>query len=66
MPNSRYPRNCYLLLKNLDDAGRRTWASNVKNLIYMYGFGIVWINQEIGDTSNLLKAFKQRLVDCAN
>ena len=66
MSNHRYPRNCYILLKNLDDAGRRTWASTVKNLLYTYGFGIVWISQEIGDTSNFLKAFKQRLVDCAN
>ena len=34
MPTHRYPRNCYLLLKSLDDAGRICWASKIRNLLF--------------------------------
>ena len=30
MQNNRYPKNCYKMLKSLDEAGRHTWASDVK------------------------------------
>ena len=63
MQNHRYPKNCYKMLKSLDDVGRRSWASNVKHLLYTYGFGYVWISQEVGDSKMFLSVFKQRLID---
>ncbi len=64
MPNHRYPRNCYLMLKAHDDMGRVNWASNVRNLLYKYGFGFVWISQDVGDITMFLYQFKQRIIDC--
>ena len=64
MQRSRYPRQCYLMLKSHDDCGRSNWASKVKDLLYQYGFGYAWITQEIGDVNIFIKMFKQRLIDC--
>ena len=49
MDNHRYPKQCYNMLKRFDDAGRNTWATEIKNVLFMYGFGYVWIAQDIGD-----------------
>ena len=61
---SRYPKQCYNLLLQLDYAGRKTWATHVKNLLFTYGFGYVWIIQDVGDENQFLRAFKNRLADC--
>ena len=55
----RYPKQCYLMLKSLDEIGRVTWASRIKNLLFQYGYGIVWISQNIGDSNLFLKQLKQ-------
>lgn len=64
MHNNRYPKNCYKMLKSLDEAGRLTWASNIKKLLFRYGYGFVWVSQEVGDINIFIKQFKQRLIDC--
>lgn len=33
MRDHRYPKGRYKMLKSLDDAGRKTWATNVKSLL---------------------------------
>ena len=63
MSNSRYPKHCYLLLRRLDECGRNTWATKVKHLLFENGFGYVWINNGVGNSSHFLKCFKQRLID---
>ena len=30
------------MLLNYDLAGRKNWASEVKKLLYSYGFGYIW------------------------
>jgi hypothetical protein len=65
MPNFRYPGQCYKMLKNLDDMGRFTWATHIKTILYQYGFGYVWIAEEIGDINRFMSEFKKRLKDCA-
>ena len=52
------------MLKQFDEAGRRTWASNIKKILFTYGFGYVWIAQEVGNESNLIELFKTRIKDC--
>ena len=64
MESNRYPMKCYNMLKQLEEAGRKTCASNIKELLFTYGFGYVWINQEVGDESNFLQLFKTRIKDC--
>ena len=63
MENSRYPRQCYIMLKRLDEAGRVTWATKVKNLLSRYGFGYAWQNQGVGNEKRFLILFKSRLRD---
>ena len=65
MDDTRYPYHCYRMLRRLDDAGRITWASKVKDILFKYGFGYVWVNENVGNEVMFFKAFKQRLMDCA-
>ena len=53
------------MLKSLSDAGRVTWESNVKDILFRCGFGHVWINQAVGDAKLFLEILKVRLRDCA-
>jgi len=57
MSNHRYPYKCYKTLYALDNQGHITWVSHIKNLLFNYGFGIVWITQDIGSVENLLISF---------
>lgn len=63
MNDNRYPRQCYMMLKRLDDADRVTWVTKVRNLLCRYGFGYVWHNQDIGNEKQFMCMFKQRLRD---
>ena len=65
MPNHRYPYKCYKMLHSLDNHGHINWASHVKNLLFNFGFGIVWINQDIESQDNFLISFSTRLKDVA-
>ena len=64
MTEDRYPRNCYIMLKRHDEIGRTNWVTSVKNILYRYGFGLVWISQEIGNVELFLMSFNQLLIDC--
>ena len=64
MSSVRFPNKCYKMLKNLDENGRKTWASKVKELLFRNGFGYVWIVEDVGDQALFMKTFKQRLIDC--
>ena len=35
-----------------------------KNLLFRYGFGFVWVSQDVGEVNIFIKQFKQRLIDC--
>ena len=52
------------MLKSLDDAGRKSWASNIKHLLFSLGFGYLWIAQEVGHQAFFITSFKRRLSDC--
>jgi hypothetical protein len=64
MQDHRYQKQCYRMLKGLDDGGRVTWATKVKNLLFKYGFGFVWLSQEVGNVNAFIFQFRQRLTDC--
>ena len=64
MSEDRYPKQCYQLLYRLDEAGRKTWASNFRLLLFQYGFGHAWISQGVGDSDNLIRQFTERIKDC--
>ena len=39
------------------------WAINVRNILYMNGFGYIWENQNLGISKDFINIFKTRLVD---
>ncbi|XP_077980235.1 uncharacterized protein LOC144435518 [Glandiceps talaboti] len=63
MPAHRIPRQAYLMLCNLDNMGRNTWATSVKKILYSFGFGFAWIAQEVGDKQLFLSTFELRVKD---
>ena len=64
MSDDRYPKNCYKMLKRLDEVERKCWATHVKQLLFKYGFGFVWVSQDVGDINLFVNAFRQRIIDC--
>ena len=52
------------MLLRLEMGGRLTWCSKVKNM-FQYGFGYVWVANEVGNEKVFLAIFKQRLKDCS-
>ena len=54
----------YQLMYQLCNSGRINWATNVKTLLYKYGFGYIWEEQYVYDSEMFLKQFRRRLEDC--
>ena len=64
MNRNRYPKQTYIMLYQLDNAGRNTWASYVRETLFKYGFGFIWLSQDVGDISIFIHMFKTRVSDC--
>ena len=64
MENYRYPKQSYLMLKRLDGSGKTTWASPIKSMLFRFGFGYIWISQDVGNSKLLMHLFTERLKDC--
>ncbi len=64
MDDKRYPRKAYNMLLNLQRQNYNTWACSIRNVLYKFGFGVVWEMQGVGDVKSFIKEFKQRLIDC--
>ena len=64
MTDVRYPKNIYTMLYRLDEAGRYTWASEVKSILLSFGFGYIWFSQTVGNSLMFMSEFKQRIKDC--
>ena len=62
----RLRNSLYRMLKCLDDVDRHTWASEIKQLLCVYGFRHVWLNQGVGDNSLFIETYKQRLMDTSS
>lgn len=43
------------------EAGRINWATHVKDFLFRYGFGIVWIHQMVGDENVFINEFPVRV-----
>lgn len=63
MPNHRYPRQCYLMLRSLTEAGKTTWTTHIKTLLFEYGFGYAWIADNVGNSNAFIASFIQRIKD---
>ena len=49
MDNKIYPKQCYFMLFQLDESGRRIQATLIKDLILGYGVGHAWIFHDVGN-----------------
>ena len=63
MDKHRYPRQCYTMLRQHDDAGRSTWVTQVKVLLFEHGFGYAWLANDIGDVDAFVTLFKPIIRD---
>ena len=48
------------MLKSLDEADRQNWVLKVRNLLFTYEFGYIWIAEDVGDIGMFISQFKQR------
>jgi len=64
MSDTRYPKTCYQMLMLHDDIGRKNWVTYIKDLLFQYGYGYVWISQDVGHINMFVSMFKQCLKDC--
>ena len=46
------------------NAGRKNWASDIKTMLYSFGYGYVWENQSDFKDVKLIDEFKMRMLDC--
>lgn len=53
----------YALLYRQCLLGKQNWASKIKDILYKYGFGVVWENQSVSD-NYFIKDFIDRVKDC--
>ena len=58
MNTKSLPYKSYKMLRNLDENGRITWASKVREMLFKYGFGYVWHTENVGDINLFMKIFK--------
>ncbi len=65
MPSYRYPKCCYLMLKRMDERGKHTWATDIKTVLYKFGFGAAWMNQGVGDERLFVAQLVQVIKDCS-
>ena len=64
MNDTRYPKQCYIMLTKLDNSGRETWVSHIRKIICLYGFSYAWEFQNIINIDMFVKQFSQRIIDC--
>ena len=65
MNEARIPKKAYLMLYRLDGNGKKNWVTKVRECLFSYGFGYVWINQGVENINNFMCVMKQRLIDCS-
>ena len=63
LPNDSIVKSCFIMLQNYCNNGSTNWASEVKKLLYLYGFGYTWENQETLANDVFLDEFKTRVFD---
>jgi hypothetical protein len=58
LPDNAIVKQIYNTMVQLDSLNYKTWCSNVKNLLYEYGFGHFWVGQE-SLPANIVDIFKE-------
>jgi len=53
------------MLRRLDEAGRRTWATYVKDILYEHGYGHAWLAQDVGSRFDFITNYINKVNDGA-
>ena len=64
LPNDSLLKSCYTMLLTHCNSGRVNWASEIKQLLYRFGFGYIWEQQFVTNENLFLKQFKLCVLDC--
>ena len=64
LPEVSLLKACYNLLYEQSQLGKVNWASKVRDILFRYGFGYVWVAQAVEDHASFLFSFNQCLKDC--
>ena len=64
MREDRLPKQAYRMLLFSRIKEGRNWAVNVKNCLFQFGFGYVWMNEGKINAKQFLSRLKQRMKDC--
>lgn len=63
LPNDRYVKKCYIMLKYFDQLGFKNWATDIKEKLCQNGFGYVWEQQRVDNPKYFLTVYVNRLKD---
>ena len=63
MPDHRYVKQCYVMLKYYDSIGCVNWVTKVKHSLCSNGFGYIWEQQTAVNQKLFICQFVQRLKD---
>jgi len=55
---------CYCFLYNQSLLGKPNWCTKIKEILFKYGFGWAWEDQNVPDEHVFMKLFSKRLKDC--
>lgn len=63
LPDTRYAKCCYKMLKHYDAIGYSNWVTDIRSLLYKNGFGYVWESQNVANKNQFIYVFIERLKD---
>ena len=63
LSDDRYVKKCYIMQKHFDQLGYINWVTQIRNNLYRNGFGYVWEQQRVDNTSYFLNLYVHRLKD---
>lgn len=63
MPDNRYVKKCYEMLKFYDERGYKNWVTRLRLNLFSNGFGYIWVNQRVDDPVRFLDMYVNRLKD---
>ena len=61
MEHFRLPKKAYNMQLALHNSGKVCWVSQVREVLYKFGFGFVWENQGVQTRNVFIRVFQQRL-----
>ena len=62
--NGSLAKSSYNMLYSLSESGKTNWVTNIKTILFKYGFGHAYLNQGVGNSVLFLQLFKERIHNC--